>query len=207
MHDLTLARLRPRGHSPSDIRDALLALQQEQAACQQRVDTAHRDRTVALIAGVSWQVRENDAVLKAAADDLEMLAAMAPALQARLAAAEAVEARAHALVAQENAAAEAAVAAFAAALPRYAKHAEAVAEIARLGEAAGQALQRATSLARSHGVQGPAVELPGAVTATPTGYAIPLAALVRLPAPDGQGLLFGTWGPEHQPAPAFRYGP
>ncbi|MGI4941796.1 MAG: hypothetical protein ACRYHQ_14750, partial [Janthinobacterium lividum] len=81
------------------------------------------------------------------------------------------------------------------------------AEIARLGEAAGQAMQHATTLARSHNVPGPAAEMPGAVTGTPTGYAIPLAALVRLPAPDGNGLLFGQWGAEHQPRPAFRYGP
>ena len=205
MHDLTLARLRPRDTSSAAVRDALIALQQEQAACQQRVDTAHRDRTAALIAGMAWQVRENDAVLKTAADDLEMLTAMAPALQAKLAAAEAIEARAHALVAEANAEAEAAVAAFASALPEYARHAEAVAEIARLGETAGQAMQRATALARSHNVPGPAAEIPGAVTGTPTGFAIPLAALVRLPAPDGDGLLFGQWGPEHRPALAFQY--
>ena len=102
-------------------------------------------------------------------------------------------------------AAKAAVQAFAAVLPKYARHAEAIAEIARLGELAGQALQRATALARSHNLHGPAVELPGAVRFNPTGHVLPFASLVRLPAPDGSGLLVRTWGQEHQPLPAFRY--
>ena len=207
MHDLTLARLRPRGHAPDDIRDALTALAQERAACEQRAASVGAQRVAALIAGVSWQVKEADVALKAEADDMEMMGAMAPALQAKLAAAEAIEARAHALVAQENAAAEAAVAKFAAALPRYAPAAKTVAEVSHLGEAAGQAVQRATALARSHGVPGPAVEMPGMVAGAPSGHAVPLASLVRLPAPDGSGLLFGQWGAEHQPVPAFRYAP
>ena len=205
MHDLTLARLRPRGHAPADIRDALVALAEERAACERRAASARSQRVAALIAGVSWQVGEADAALKAADADMEMMAAMEPALHAKLASAEAIEAGAHALVAEANAAAETAVAAFAATLPRYAPAAETVAEVARLGEAAGQALQHATALARSHGVPGPTVEMPGAVTGTPSGFAIPLAAVIRLPAPDGSGLLFGSWGPEHRPAPAFQY--
>lgn len=207
MNDLVLARLRPRGHAPADIRDALAALAEERTACERRAASARSQRVSALIAGVSWQVGEADTALKAADADTEMMAAMEPALHARLAAAEAIEARAHALVAAENAAAEAAVEAFSAALPRYAKAAHTVAEIARLGEVAGQAMQRAATLARSHNVPGPAAEMPGAVTGNPTGYAIPFAALVRLPAPDGSGLLVGQWGAEHQPRPAFRYGP
>lgn len=205
MNDLVLARLRPRGHAPADIRDALAALAEERTACERRAASARSQRVAALIAGVSWQVCEADTALKAADADMEMMAAMEPALHAKLASAEAIEAGAHARVAEANAAAEAAVAAFSAALPRYPKHAQAVAEIARLGEAAGHAMQHATALARTHNVQGPVVEIPGAVGSNPTGYAIPLAALVRLPAPDGNGLLFGQWGPEHRLAPAFRY--
>lgn len=198
MHDLTLARLRPRGHAPADIREALTALQQERDACQQRADAAHRDRTAALVAGTGWRVREADAVLKAAGEDLEMLGAMEPALRDRMTAAEAVEARAHALVAAANTEAAAAVQAFRAALPKYARLAEAVAEIARLADAAGHATQYAASLARSYGVSAPQLDMPGAVTNTPTGFDVPFAALVRLPAPDGRGLLCGTWGTEFQ---------
>ena len=68
-------------------------------------------------------------------------------------------------------------------------------------------MQRTTALARSHNVQGPVVEMPGMETGAPSGHAIPLAAIVRLPAPDGSGLLFGQWGPEHPPVPAFQYAP
>ena len=203
----TLGRLRPQSTSAAAVQDALVALQQERAATVQRANAARAKRLNALMAGVSWEIKEADTALRDAASDAEMLDAMEPALAAKLAFAEMVEARGQAEVTEANEAAQADVAAFAAALPGYAKHAAAVAHIARLGEAAGQAVQRATALARSHGVQGPAVEMPGAITGTPSGFAVPLASLVRLPAPDGSGLLFGQWGPEHQPVPAFRYAP
>lgn len=207
MHDLTLARLRPRDTSSAAVRDALTALQQERAATVQRANAARSQRTTALIAGVSWQVGEADKVVKAAADDAEMLDAMEPALGEKLAFAERIETLGRAEVAEANEAADVALQAYAAVLPKYARHAEAIAEIARLGEAAGQAARNAETLARKHGVTPTPFASPGAVTSTPTGYAIALASLVRLPAPDGSGLLFGQWGPEHQPVPAFRYAP
>jgi hypothetical protein len=201
----TLARLRPAGRSVADLQGALDALAQERATCDRRAVAARADRTAALVAGASWHVNEADKTMKAAADDLEMLDALKPALREKLAFAETVEARAVADLTDANEAAEAAAAAFAAALPRYARHAEAVAEIARLGQAADQARRRAADMAAKQGLPAAALALPvGAFVASPGGPAS-MAALIRLPAPDGSGLMVGAWGQEHQLVPAFRY--
>ncbi len=206
MHADTLARLRPAGRSVAELQGALDALAQERVACERRAVAARADRVAALVAGVMFQVRAADQVLQEAASDLEMLEALEPALRERLTLAETLEAGAVAALTAANEASEAAAAAFAAVLPRYAKHAEAVAEIARLGLAADQARQHAAGLASKQGLPVVQVALPaGALTASPSGYPLSMAALVRLPAPDGTGLLAGTWGPEHQPVPAFRY--
>ncbi|MGI4944428.1 MAG: hypothetical protein ACRYHQ_28365 [Janthinobacterium lividum] len=206
MNTDTLARLRPRDTSSAAIRDALVALQQERAATVQRGNAARAHRTTALIAGVSWQVGEADKVMKASADDAEMLDAMEPALEEKLALAERVEAQGRAQVAEAHEAAKTADAAFAAALPKYAPAAKVVAEIARLGQAADQARHHAATLAARHGMPAAQVALPaGAFTASPKGYSLSMASLIRLPAPDGSGLMVGEWGPEHRPAPAFQY--
>ena len=200
-----LGRLRPVSTSPAAIQDALTALQQERAATVQRANTARAKRLQALMAGVSWEIKEADTALRNAAFDAEMLDALEPALREKLIFAETIEARAVADLTAANEAAAAAAAAFAAALPRYPKHAEAVAEIARLGQAVDQARRRAADMAAKQGLPAVQLALPvGAFVATPGGPAS-MAALIRLPAPDGSGLLFGTWGPEHQPVPAFRY--
>jgi len=201
----TLARLRPTGRSVADLQAALDVLAQERVACERRAVTGRAERTAALVAGASWHVGQADRIMKAAADDIEMMVAMEPALRERLAFAETIEARAVADLTAANEEAETTAAAFAAALPRYAKHAEAVAEIARLGQAADKARRRASDLAAKQGLPAVQLALPvGAFVATPGGPAS-MAALIRLPAPDGLGLLIGTWGQEHQPVPAFRY--
>ncbi len=208
MHEDTLARLRPAGRSVAELQAALDALQIERAACDQRATAARAERTAALISGAMFQVRTTDQVLQEAASDLEMLAAMEPALREGLTRAETIEAGVVAVLAEANKAAEVAAAAFAAALPKYARHAEAIAEIARLGLAADQARHHAATLAARQGLPGVQVTLPAAaLTASPMGRPVSMAALVRLPAPDGSGLLVGTWGAEHQPVPAFRYAP
>ncbi len=206
MHENMLARLRPAGRSVAELQGALDALAQERVACERRAATARADRTAALVAGVVWQVDQADKAMKGAADDLEMMAALEPALRERLTFAETIEAGAVAALTSANEAAEVAAAAFAAALPKYARHAEAIAEIARLGQAADRARQHAATLAAKQGLPAAHMSLPaGALTASPKGYPLSMASLVRLPAPDGSGLLVGTWGPEHQPVPAFRY--
>ncbi|MGI4941935.1 MAG: hypothetical protein ACRYHQ_15480 [Janthinobacterium lividum] len=206
MDATTLGRLRPRSTSPDAIRDALVALQQERAATVQRANSARAKRTAALIAGISWEVGEADKAMKTSADDLEMLNAMEPALEEKLAFAERVEAQGRAQVVEANEAAKAADAAFASALPKYARHAEAINEIARLGLAADQARHHAATLAARQGMAAAQVALPaGAFTASPKGHPLPMASLIRLPAPDGSGLMVGEWGPEHRPAPAFQY--
>jgi hypothetical protein len=201
----TLARLRPAGRSVADLQGALDALAQERVACERRSVAARADRTTALIAGAAWHVAEAGRIMKAAADDVEMLDALAPALRERLALAEMVEARAIAELTEANELAETAATAFAAALPRYAKHAEAISEIARLGQAADQARHHAATLAAKQGLPAAHLVLPaGTFTASPAG-SLSMASLIRLPAPDGTGLLVGSWGQEHQPVPAFRY--
>jgi hypothetical protein len=202
----TIARLRPAGRSVADLQGALDTLAQERVACERRAVAARADRTAALVAGAAWHVAAADKTMKAAADDLEMLDALEPALRERLAFAETVEARAVADLTEANEAAETVAAAFAAALPRYARHAQAIAEIARLGQAADQARHHAAALAAKQGLPEVRMTFPaGALTASPRGYPLSMASLVRLPAPDGSGLLVGTWGQEHQPVPAFRY--
>ncbi len=202
----TLARLRAAGRSVADLQGALDALAQERATCERRAVAARADRTAALVAGAAWHVNEADKAMKAAADDLEMMAAMEPALREKLAFAEMLEARGVAVLTEANEVAEAAAAAFAAVLPKYAKHAEAIAEIARLGQAADRARQHAATLAARQGLPAAQMVFPaGSLTASPTGHPLSMASLVRLPAPDGSGLLVGTWGAEHQPVPAFRY--
>lgn len=205
MDTQTLARLRPASNTSDAIRDALTVLQHERVASVQRANAARQRRTTALFTGSDFEIGEADRTLREVALDAEKLDVMEPALLERLASAGASEVRGLAAVAEANAAAEAAVQAFAAVLPKYARHAEAIAEIARLGEAAGDAVRQAEALAHKNSAPPAQFAIPGAVTGTPTGYAIPLATIVRLPAPDGTGLLFGKWGLEHQPAPAFRY--
>lgn len=205
MDTQTLTRLRPVSNTSDAIRDALTVLQHERVASVQRANAARQRRTTALFTGSDFEIGEADKTLREVALDAEKLDVMEPTLLERLASAEAFEARGLAAVAEANAAAETAVQAFAAILPKYARHAEAIAEIARLGEAAGDAVRQAGALAHKHGAPPARFAIPGAVTGTPTGYAIPLATIVRLPAPDGTGLLFGKWGPEHQLVPAFRY--
>lgn len=201
-----LGRLRPTSTSPAAIQDALAALQQERAATVQRANTARAKRLQALMAGVSWEIKEADTALRDAASDAEMLDAMEPALAAKLALAEVVEARVHAEMAEANAASETADQAFAVALLEYAKHAEVIAEIARLGLAADQARHRAATLAARQGLPAAQMALPaGAFTASPKGYPLSMASLIRLPAPDGSGLMVGKWGPDHRPTPAFQY--
>ncbi len=207
MNTDTLARLRPTSNTPDAIRGALSELQRERAASVQRANAARQRRTTALFTGSDFEIREADKTLSDVALDAEKLDVLEPVLLDRLALAERVKAQAHAEVAEANAVAETAAQAFAAALPRYPKAAETVAEIARLGDVADQAARSAEALARKHGVTPVQFIGPGAVNGAPSGHAVPLASLVRLPAPDGSGLLFGRWGPEHQPAPAFRYGP
>ena len=206
MHENTLARFRPAGRSVAELQGALDALVQERTACERRAITARADRTAALVAGVVWQVDQAGKTMKAAADDLELLAALEPALRERLTFAETVEAAAVAALTAANEAAATAAAAFAAVLPKYGRHAEAIAEIARLGQAADQARHHAAALAAKQGLPAAQVSFPaGALTASPMGYPLSMASLVRLPAPDGTGLLAGNWGPEHQPVPAFQY--
>jgi len=202
----TLARLRPAGRSVADLQGALDALTQERAACERRAVAARADRTAALVAGASWHVNEAGRIIKATADDIELLDALEPALRERLTLAAANEAGAVATLTAANEAAEIAAAAFAAALPKYAGAARLVAEIARLGQAADQARQHAATLAAKQGLPAVRMVFPaGAFTAVPGGTALAFAAVVRLPAPDGSGLLVGTWGVEHQPVAAFRY--
>ena len=206
MHEDTLARLRPAGRSVADLQGALDALVQERTACERRAVAARADRTAALVAGAAWHVAAADKAMKGAADDLEMMSALEPALRERLTFAETVEAAAVAALTAANEAAATAAAAFAAVLPKYARHAEAIAEIARLGQAADQARHHAAALAAKQGLPAAQVSFPaGALTASPTGRPVSMASLVRLPAPDGSGLLTGSWGPEHQPVPAFQY--
>ncbi len=202
----TLARLRPAGRSVADLQGALDTLLLERTACERRAVVARADRTAALVAGAAWHVAAADRAMKTAVDDREMLDALESALRERLTLAETIEAGAVAVLTAANEAAEAAAAAFAAALPKYAASARVVAEIARLGLAADQARHHAATLAAKQGLPAVRMAFPaGAFTASPTGHPLSMAALVRLPAPDGSGLLVGTWGAEHQPVPAFRY--
>ncbi len=203
----TLGRLRPVSNKSDAIRDALSELQRERGASVQRANAARQRRTTALFTGSDYEIGEADRTLRDAALDAEKLDVMEPTLLEQLALAERIEAQGHAEVAEATAAAQTAVQDYALALPGYAKHASAVAKITHLGEVAAQAVQHAHTLAQKHHVVRPQLDLPGMVTGAPSGHAIPLAALVRLPAPDGNGLLVGTWGPEHQPVPAFRYAP
>lgn len=202
----TLARLRPAGRTVADLQGALEALAHERVACDRRAVTARAERTAALVAGAAWHVAAADKAMKTAADDRELLDALDPALREKLAFAETIEAGVVAALTSANKAAEAAAAAFAAVLPKYARHAEAIAEIARLGQAADHARQHAATLAARQGLPEVRMSFPaGALTASPTGYPISMASLIRLPAPDGTGLMVGVWGIEHQPVPAFRY--